>query len=136
MYFLPWKSVLLPFSKFTAESWTYCSFFAESPSSYSSSTKAFLFSLYNTKGYQPMKIKLTGLGNQFAILRSRDKGPVFGGGPDLEIANAASYNQNSYSRCSTYHIPPGCQANKECNFYTGSGYFSPSDVEVFYETTS
>ena len=102
---------------------------------YSSASKAFLFSLYNAKGYNP--VKLTQYQNQqYAILRHSSHGPTFGFGSgyhDIHISNNALNNQGSYTACGqTYSIPSGHSAGN-CGFFTGARYFTPTDIEVFYE---
>ena len=67
-------------------------------------------------------------------------GPSFGYGHDLHISSNATSNSNSYTWCGvTYHLPPGYYASAtSCRFYAGgSSYkFTPTDVEVLYETTT
>jgi hypothetical protein len=103
---------------------------------YSSASKAFLFSLYNAKGYNP--VKLTQYQNETkAIYRCSSYGPTFGYGAgdvhDIYISDNATDNQNSYTNCgSTYSVPPGYSAG-DCGFFTGGKHFTPTDIEVFYE---
>ena len=67
-----------------------------------------------------------------------DRGPDFGGN-DLVITNNAV---DSYTICGvSYSLPPGyseSQSVTPCSFFAdGSSYkFNPTDVEVFYETTT
>ena len=106
--------------------------------SYSTARKAFLFSLYNNNGYNP--VKLTQYQNhQEAMYHCSSYGPTFGYGAghvhDVYISDNPSINQstNSYTRCgSTYSVPPGYSAG-DCGFFTGALHFTPSDIEVFYE---
>jgi len=96
---------------------------------YSTSTRSFLFSLYNINGYQPIKLTLNGKYNQDAIKGASNYGPTFGGGHDLHISDNASSNSQSYTNTNfSYYAPPG-------KFFAGSKNFTPNDVEVFYETT-
>ena len=105
-----------------------------------SSSKSFLFSLYNINGYSPVKVKIKSGSNHYgdAILRCSSQGPTFGSGNDLHISDNAASNSNSYTYCgNTYHLPPGYSASGfSCQFYAGSYTFTPTDVEVFYETTT
>lgn len=55
-------------------------------------------------------------------------GPTFGGGHDIHIADNAGSNYNSYCSCSSYRSPY-C----DNNIWTGSTYFNPAEVEVYYE---
>ena len=55
-------------------------------------------------------------------------GPTFGGGFDIRIADNARYNSNSYFNCHSYPRPY-C----DNNIWTGGVYFSPEEVEVYYE---
>ena len=101
-------------------------------------SKAFLFSLYNKDGYNP--VKLTQYQNQQdAMYHCSSYGPTFGYGAghvhDIYISDNPTINQstNSYTRCgSTYSVPPGYSAG-DCGFFTGALYFTPSDIEVFHE---
>ena len=105
---------------------------------YSSDNKAFLFSLYNNNGYNP--VKLTQYQNQqYAIYRCSTYGPTFGyggeNGHDIYIPDNPIINQptNPFTRCgSTYSAPPG-YSDGDCGFFTGALHFTPSDIEVFYE---
>ncbi|KXJ07053.1 hypothetical protein AC249_AIPGENE14670 [Exaiptasia diaphana] len=99
------------------------------------SNKAFLFTLYNTYDYYPLKLPIQD--QQSAIHPGSDYGPIFGGGHDMYISNYASSNSISAFHVYSYKAPPGCSYNKYyCSFYTGSGQFTPNDIEVFYETTN
>ena len=107
--------------------------------SFSTARKAFLFSLYNNNGYNP--VKLTQYQNhQEAMYHCSSYGPTFGYGAghahDTYISDNPTINQstNSYTRCgSTYSVPPGYSAGDRCGFFTGALHFTPSDIEVFYE---
>ena len=101
-----------------------------------SSNQSFLFSLYNINGYAPVKVNIRSSRYSHAIASGSSYGPFFGGGADLIISNNAGSNQNSYTYCGhTYHFPPGYSAyGFSCRFYAGSYKFTPTDVEVFYET--
>ena len=100
--------------------------------SYFPAIKAFLFSLYNVKGYNP--VKLTQYQNQQnAMYRCSSRGPTFGSGHDIYISDNALSNQNSYTNCgNTYSVPSGYSAGN-CGFFTGGFHFTPTDIEVFYE---
>ncbi|EDO31095.1 predicted protein [Nematostella vectensis] len=97
-----------------------------------SSSKAFLFTLYNTQGYKPDKMLLKSTPDTSAIGDFSSAGPDFGRGSDLVIANNANSNRLSYTFPHSYHLPSGCTLNT-CLAGSGSLYFTPSDVEVFYE---
>ena len=101
-----------------------------------SSNQSFLFSLYNINGYAPVKLNIRSSRYSYAIASGSSYGPFFGGGADLIIHNNAGSNQNSFTRCgNTYPLPPGYSAyGSSCRFYAGSNTFTPTDVEVFYET--
>ena len=103
-----------------------------------SSSKSFLFSLYNINGYVPVKLNIKSSQYSYAIASGSRYGPFFGSGADLIIQNNAASNRNSFTSCgNTYHLPPGYSATHgSCRFYAGSYQFTPSDVEVFYETTT
>ena len=112
--------------------------FILAPCDYSTASKAFIFSLYNKDGYNP--VKLTQYQNQEnAMYGCSNHGPTFGsntgGDHDIYIAGNALSNQNSFTRCgSTYSVPPGYSAG-HCRFFLGAtgDKFTPTDIEVFYE---
>ena len=106
--------------------------------SYPSSSKSFIYSLYNINGYAPVKLQIKSGYYNSAIYRCSGYGPTFGGGNDIRISNNAGSNRNSYTSCGcTYPLPPGYSSSRfSCTFYAGSYKFTPTDVEVFYETTS
>ena len=98
---------------------------------WSSASKAFIFSFYNAQGYNPVKLTQYRY-PQNAMYRCKSYGPTFGG-HDIYISNDAINNQNSYTYCGhTYSIPPGYPTG-HCGFFTESKFFTPTDVEVFYE---
>ena len=101
-----------------------------------SSNQSFLFSLYNINGYAPVKLNIRSSRYSYAIASGSSYGPFFGGGADLIIHNNAGSNQNFFTHCgNTYPLPPGSSASgHSCRFYAGSFKFTPTDVEVFYET--
>jgi len=124
---------LLLFS-FSTEVLRKCKTFVSNSGSciYSPASKAFLFSLYNKDGYNPVKLTqyryLT-----HAMWHCSSHGPIFGNGVDIYIEDNALSNSNSYTKCGqTYSVPSGYSAG-DCGFYTGDHYFTPTDIEVFYE---
>ena len=101
---------------------------------YSYASKAFIFSLYNVKGYN--SVKLTQYQNQqYAMYRCNTHGPTFGAGYGygIHISDGSGNNQNSYTRCGNTYTTPSGYATGDCGFFTGGSNFSPTDVEVFYE---
>ena len=54
------------------------------------------------------------------------------------VVDTTSACQNSNTYCgNTYHLPSGYSVwASSCRFYAGSYRFTPTDVEVFYETTT
>ena len=103
---------------------------------YASSSKSFIYSLYNINGYAPVKLQIKSGRNQEAIYRHPSYGPRFGGN-DIYIVNNAASNRHSYTHCGyTYPLPPGYSPSGSCTFYAGSYKFTPTDIEVFYETTT
>ena len=100
--------------------------------SYSTTSKAFLFSLYNKDGYNPVKLTQD-LNQHNAMYHCYNYGPTFGAGHDIHISNNAMSNSGSYTYCGyTYSVPSGYSAGY-CGFFTGGRYFTPTDIEVFYE---
>ena len=107
---------------------------ASSCAGFSYASKAFIFSLYNVKGYNP--VKLTQYRNQeYAIYRCNTRGPTFGRGcgHDIYISEDSGNNQKSYTKCGCTYTTPSGYSNGNCGFFTGESNFSPTDVEVFYE---
>ena len=102
---------------------------------------AFLFSLVNKPGWQPLKLNQTGSYNSSrccSIYSCSSYGPTFGAGKDVYIADDAASNNYSYTDLGhTYSPPPGniFESDFTRSFLAGSAYyFSPDEVEVFYET--
>lgn len=106
--------------------------------SYVSSSKSFIYSLYNINGYAPVKLQIKSGRTSYAIYGCSNDGPSFGNGHDIHISNNAASNRNSYTYCGyAYPLPPGYSSSySSCTFYAGSYKFTPTDVEVFYETTT
>ena len=102
---------------------------------YSSASKAFVFSLYNDKGYNPVKLTQN-QNQQNAMYRCYSYGPTFGSGHDIHISNDAKNNQNSYTVCGYSYSNPTGYSGTYCGFFTGSRNFSPTDIEVFIEITN
>ena len=102
---------------------------------------AFLFSLVNKLGWQPLKLDQTGQYSyyrSYSIYSCSSYGLTFGNGHDIYIANNAASNTNSYSDLGhTYSPPAGYSYTSSFSrsFLAGSYYFRPDEVEVFYETT-
>ena len=109
------------------------------------SRKAFIYSLTNNKGsgrhavYNPVKLRVKpDMSSQAQAVRMCDfYGPTFGM-HDILISNNAASNQDSYTHCGDkYPLPPGYSlSGYRCKFYAGSVFFTPTDIEVFYETTT
>ena len=100
---------------------------------YTYASKAFLFSLYNKDGYNP--VKLTQYQNQHnAMYHCSTHGPTFGCCQHgIYIRDNALSNSGSYTYCGgTYSVPSGYSAG-DCGFFTGAYNFNPTDIEVFYQ---
>ena len=100
-------------------------------------SSAFLFSLVNKPGWQPLKLDQTGR-NSYSIYSCSSHGPTLGSGHDIYIANNAASNTDSYLNLGwTYSPPPGNSYHTSFtkSFLAGSYNFRPDEVEVFYETT-
>ncbi|XP_078373592.1 uncharacterized protein LOC144657158 [Oculina patagonica] len=99
---------------------------------------AFMFSLVNKPGWQPLKLYQTGVQNKrYSIYSCTNDGPTFGNS-DLYIAeNASSSNRSVSNLGSTYGPPTGYDYKSSFarSFLAGSYYFSPDEVEIFYKTT-
>ena len=106
------------------------------------SSKAFIYSLTNNNGsghavYNPVKLRVKSDKYHEAVFWCDSWGPRFGRG-DIAISNNAATNQDSRTYCgSSYPLPPGYSSPfYTCKFYAGSVSFTPTDIEVFYETTT
>ena len=88
--------------------------------------------------YNPVKAGIIRWRRNFKavpVRRCASYGPFFN--IDLVIKNNAASKRDSYTYCGlTYNRPKGASYGSACNFYAGSHQFTPTDVEVFYETTS
>ncbi|XP_048587349.1 deleted in malignant brain tumors 1 protein isoform X2 [Nematostella vectensis] len=99
---------------------------------YKSSSKDFLFTIFNTNGYRPEKLPLRS-SNYMSIFDTASYGPTFGAGHDLYISNMANTNSGgSFTYSLSYKLPTGCSSSR-CGVLAGSYYFTPSEVEVYYE---
>ena len=106
------------------------------------SRKAFIYSLTNNNGsghavYNPVKLRVKPNRYKYAVRRCDLLGPRFGR-RDILISNNAASNQKSRTHCGDdYPLPPGYSlSGSNCKFYAGSYEFTPTDIEVFYETTT
>ena len=109
---------------------------------FGSSGKAFIYSLTNNKGpghavYNPVRLQVKPRRYYRAVYRCGFLGPRFGVS-DIYISNNAASNQYSHTYCGrSYPLPPGYSlSGSNCKFYAGSNKFTPTDIEVFYETTT
>ena len=119
-----------------------CRYYLPGYCSYGYSSKAFIYSLTNNNGsghavYNPVKLRVKPDNCQYAVHRCDMYGPIFGDS-DISISNNSASNQDSYTYCGlSYPLPPGYSLfGSDCKFYAGSFYFTPTDIEVFYETTT
>ena len=87
--------------------------------------------------YNPVKLRVKPDNYQNAVIGCDSYGPIFGDS-DILISNNAASNQDSLTCCGySYPLPPGYSlSSSNCKFYAGSFYFTPTDIEVFYETTT
>ncbi|OTF81296.1 hypothetical protein BLA29_006160 [Euroglyphus maynei] len=93
---------------------------------YASSEKSFLFRL-KTPCDEESPIKFDVKKKIFAIGHMASKGPVFGAGADLLLADSCHLNEDSYSNLP--HSYDGLYASVDTLF--GSYYFTVIDYEVF-----
>ena len=104
---------------------------------YSWTTKSFLYSLYNINGYQPIKLTLTGNDSTHAILGTSHAMVLYlGMNMTWKSLTLHQVTIIQYTTPKTYHPPPGCSYRVLCSHFAGTSPFTPSDVEVFYETTN
>ena len=91
----------------------------------------------NKPGWAPVKLPQTGKDRVHSIDFHSSQGPVFGGGSDISISDYASSNSNSYSNLGYTYSPPsgyGYGSTFTQTFLAGSYWFTPDEVETFYET--
>ena len=94
----------------------------------------------NKPGWASVKFSQGGKYGSFrahSIYGSASYGPTFGQGHDIDIYNYASSNSLSYSNLGyTYSPPSGYSYGKTFSqtFLAGSHWFTPDEVETFYET--
>ena len=119
-----------------------CRYYLPGYCSYGYSSKAFIYSLTNNNGsghavYNPVKLQVKPDNYQHAVRRCDSSGPRFSWG-DIVISNNAASNHYSVTYCGwSYPLPPGYSlSGLNCTFYAGSYKFTPTDIEVFYETTT
>ena len=107
---------------------------------YQYDSKAFLFSLVNKPGWAPVKLPQTGKyssGRSQSIYCGSSYGPIFGGGDDSRIYNYAPSNSYSQGNLGYTYSPPSRYSYGSTftqTFLAGSQYFTPGEVETFYET--
>ena len=119
-----------------------CRYYLPGDCSFGYSSKAFIYSLTNNNGsghavYNPVKLRVKSDRYENAVIRCDSWGPRFGWF-DIFISNNSASNQDSYTHCGrSYSLPPGYSlSGPNCKFYAGSYKFTPTDIEVFYETTT
>ena len=119
-----------------------CRYYLPGYCSYGYSSKAFIYSLTNNDGsghavYNPVKLRVKPDWYHEAVVWCDSWGPRFGS-DDIAISNNSAGNQDSYTDCGySYPLPPGYSLSGfNCKFYAGSSSFTPTDIEVFYETTT
>ncbi|XP_078382140.1 uncharacterized protein LOC144664796 [Oculina patagonica] len=122
------------FGGYTSASWT-------SRCQWPYDSAAFLFSLVNEPGWQPLKLNQTGKYSSYrccSIYSCSSHGPTFGNGYDIYIADHASSNTNSGTNLGVTYGPPSGYSYGSSDtrrFLAGSLFFQPDEVEVFFETT-
>ena len=112
------------------------------------SSKAFIYSLNNDNGsghavYNPVKLQVRSHNHSYAVYLCASTGPIFGSG-DIYISNYSASNQDSFTRCrQSYPFPLGDSLffryhyfRHRCTFYAGGFRFTPTNIEVFCETTT
>ena len=116
-------------------------FLVGSGSGFRYDSNAFLFSLVNKPGWAPVKLPQTGKfssSRQHSIVDYPSYGPTFGERHDIYISNYASSSPNSYSNLGLNYGPPSGYSHRSTfakTFLAGTHYFTPDEIETFYETT-
>ena len=104
--------------------------------------QAFLFSLVNKPGWGPLKLTQTGSksgSKYFSMFNCPYYSVTFGFGHDLYISTSANENTASYTNLGTTYTAPRLSQYSVGStfiktFMAGSFYFSPDEIETFYET--
>ncbi|CAM4790217.1 unnamed protein product [Rotaria magnacalcarata] len=109
------------FGGYTTIPWT-------SDNSYRSDTTAFLFTLTNPHDIQPTKYMIGGGTIAYAVHHGDDRGPTFGGGHDIYLANSSNSNNSSYIGFPMAYVDTTGKGNKT---FTGAFNFTAADIEVF-----
>ncbi|XP_031552875.1 uncharacterized protein LOC116290032 isoform X2 [Actinia tenebrosa] len=106
-----------------------------STNTFYNSTKSFIFTLFNIRGFNPQKFNI--IKTNIAVYHHHHNyGPAFGGLKDLKIHTHASTMKYNINKPYAYAIPPGCAYNQYCNFFTGiEDLYTIDDIEVFYKNT-
>ncbi|CAH3195779.1 unnamed protein product [Porites evermanni] len=114
------------FGGYTDKSWG-------GPRRYVSSSKSFLFSLYNINGYAPVKVNIMPGHHSTAIYTWSGYGPTFGRGHDLHISGNAGNNSYPYTNCGwSYPLPPGYSPyHSSCQFYADPTISLPLMLKCF-----
>ena len=94
---------------------------------YGFTRKAFIFSISNKEELDPFVSEVRRL--YWTIYRGSGYGPCFGN--NIEIANNANNNNNSYARLG-WHYPAPAAVQDPNKILAGTENFSPDEVEVFY----
>ena len=89
--------------------------------------KAFIFSISNKEELTPFVTKVNR--PERAITRWSGYGPRFG--INIEIANNANSNSDSFAGLGWYYPPPAAVQDR-LTILAGTFHFSPDEVEVFY----
>ena len=92
----------------------------------------------NKPGWAPVKLPQTGMYSSYRTSINCDSGygPIFGA-DDIYIYNYASTNSNSQGYLGAIYSPPSGYSYGSTfanTFLAGSYYFTPDEVETFYET--
>ena len=96
---------------------------------YHTTDKAFIFSLKNKEGLAPLKSMVNH--DSQAIYMEISRGPTFGGGHDICIANNAGHNAHSYTNFGHSFLAPS-EVKEKDTVLAGTSHFTPDEVEVFY----
>jgi len=99
-----------------------------------SDPNSFIFSLKNpSKTNVGVKFPNTGTQATSSIYSNRDYSVTFGGGHDIHICSNAKDKKESYTNlCYCFKHPTFTYSSEDAkNFFCGSYYFTPTEVEVY-----
>jgi len=108
------------FGGYTEQSWA--------GGGYKSDSKAYLFSLVNSRG---KALKLPVNNPTYAINANSSCGPIFGNGNNLHVSNSMTTNSNYANTHDTYRLEDQSTGTYTQDLLAGAYQWTVDDIEVF-----